>query len=68
MAFDLYVEVSMESGLEYRNNRVFLRVFLRNIPRLNGVRPRRPEQFVDWPRDPWSGDRLNGVRPRRPEQ
>ena len=47
--------VSMESGLEDRNNRA-ARIHLACIPaRLNGVRPRRPEQSVlrlSWVRTP----------------
>ena len=35
---------------------------------LNGVRPRRPEQYHSWLKGYMSRYRLNGVRPRRPEQ
>ena len=39
-------DVSMESGLEDRNNAVDWRIASDVIiPRLNGVRPRRPEQY-----------------------
>ena len=37
--------VSMESGLEDRNNRAARRRGIKLHSRLNGVRPRRPEQF-----------------------
>ena len=36
--------VSMESGLEDRNNHPPTRLAVRSPTRLNGVRPRRPEQ------------------------
>ena len=38
-------EVSMESGLEGRNNRSHSQTRRQDSLRLNGVRPRRPEQF-----------------------
>ena len=38
------VNVSMESGLEDRNNRYWSPNTRRRCCRLNGVRPRRPEQ------------------------
>ena len=69
---NLVVEgVSMESGLEDRNNqRLARKETACDTYGLNGVRPRRPEQSIsgrhDQPRKkPVS---LNGVRPRRPEQ
>ena len=58
----------MESGLEDRNN-IFLEFLAhRTLGSLNGVRPRRPEQFEDENGEVRQGVRLNGVRPRRPEQ
>ena len=60
--------VSMESGLEGRNNiSTTLAPFLCNI-RLNGVRPRRPEQLAATRMMERLRVCLNGVRPRRPEQ
>ena len=41
----LPVHVSMESGLEGRNNLLKFHVEGRSQSSLNGVRPRRPEQF-----------------------
>ena len=61
--------VSMESGLEGRNNRFASFTNVPEMLRLNGVRPRRPEQ--SHPMRPEIDEdipRLNGVRPRRPEQ
>ena len=40
-------QVSMESGLEDRNNRRPHRNGNQTLERLNGVRPRRPEQCDD---------------------
>ena len=37
----------MESGLEDRNNRGRQDLWAEGKERLNGVRPRRPEQFAD---------------------
>ena len=61
--------VSMESGLEGRNNRARPRRRRHGPSRLNGVRPRRPEQYGwRWSLMPGIELCLNGVRPRRPEQ
>ncbi len=61
--------VSMESGLEDRNNTNGTGKSICQSQCLNGVRPRRPEQY-EWFAE--SNERsyvgLNGVRPRRPEQ
>ena len=65
---DAATTVSMESGLEGRNNRAAMLSVYTPARGLNGVRPRRPEQFVI---DFFRGSKrncLNGVRPRRPEQ
>ena len=61
-------EVSMESGLDGRNNRVARQSAGPFRPCLNGVRPRWPEQsWTQCLANPvYSG--LNGVRPRWPEQ
>ena len=40
--------VSMESGLEDRNNRRSARAQAGAVQRLNGVRPRRPEQYAGY--------------------
>ena len=50
-------QVSMESGLEDRNNYGHAGAAARSLPCLNGVRPRRPEQL---------GDRRSERLPRRP--
>ena len=63
------VWVSMESGLEGRNNRSRLQRPETVLGGLNGVRPRRPEQWLlTRPCGNRRTPRLNGVRPRRPEQ
>ena len=60
--------VSMESGLEGRNN-ASPRVPDTGVQSgLNGVRPRRPEQFGCAIKSGLGLAGLNGVRPRRPEQ
>ena len=43
---DLLKGVSMESGLDGRNNETRLKSSCIRISRLNGVRPRWPEQYV----------------------
>ena len=61
--------VSMESGLEDRNNNCTATHSSRKGGGLNGVRPRRPEQssvLISSGVSSFGG--LNGVRPRRPEQ
>ena len=62
-------DVSMESGLEDRNNHRERVGRFHTARGLNGVRPRRPEQ---WRSTTLSSapllPGLNGVRPRRPEQ
>ena len=60
--------VSMESGLEGRNNILELFKDEHSSHSLNGVRPRRPEQFCRTGPTGWPESSLNGVRPRRPEQ
>ena len=60
--------VSMESGLEDRNNRRGAYVVWRPDSGLNGVRPRRPEQCEKGIECLPNELGLNGVRPRRPEQ
>ena len=58
----------MESGLEDRNNGADDRNPGREDDGLNGVRPRRPEQWGKRFAVRRLGFCLNGVRPRRPEQ
>ena len=58
----------MESGLEGRNNVTTQQSICAAETRLNGVRPRRPEQCCKLGSVPSNADGLNGVRPRRPEQ
>ena len=58
----------MKSGLEGRNNTSRKAVGGRGSPRLNEVRPRRPEQFDLLPYGKSVFKGLNEVRPRRPEQ
>ena len=60
----------MKSGLEDRNNKNTLIPACGRFPRLNEVRPGRPEQWY-WDEHPYgdgSVPRLNEVRPGRPEQ
>ena len=60
--------VSMESGLDGRNNIATPKKFWFQRASLNGVRPRWPEQYAEllYVRALQYG--LNGVRPRWPEQ
>ena len=58
----------MESGLEDRNNPRLINWESMKITCLNGVRPRRPEQWSCSASARSAAARLNGVRPRRPEQ
>ena len=67
-AYALARKVSMESGLEDRNNAAACAVRTCRSSGLNGVRPRRPEQFSTTSTRSCGFSRLNGVRPRRPEQ
>ena len=60
--------VSMESGLDGRNNGSRNVRLLRRRCRLNGVRPRWPEQSPSRRHTPRKSLGLNGVRPRWPEQ
>ena len=58
----------MESGLEDRNNQAMALRLGRSGLSLNGVRPRRPEQYRYEEDMAARRESLNGVRPRRPEQ
>ena len=60
--------VSMKSGLEGRNNRAPATCPATTTPRLNEVRPRRPEQWSCGNAPHPAATSLNEVRPRRPEQ
>ena len=60
--------VSMESGLDGRNNNLRYRIGTRSSKGLNGVRPRWPEQYSGQSYFCLVIRRLNGVRPRWPEQ
>ena len=63
------VGVSMKSGLEGRNNPARPGYPCNAAcPRLNEVRPRRPEQSKGRRKRPIRAPCLNEVRPRRPEQ
>ena len=61
-------DVSMESGLDGRNNWPLLPLYNATNICLNGVRPRWPEQFSATTGPVMSSPGLNGVRPRWPEQ
>ena len=62
------LKVSMESGLDGRNNAGCVALTVAQRGRLNGVRPRWPEQSPGLPTTSRSRISLNGVRPRWPEQ
>ena len=60
--------VSMESGLDGRNNILYTFASSSRNSCLNGVRPRWPEQWTGRHVDRDAATCLNGVRPRWPEQ